>query len=165
MDSGMISQIEKARLYASEPERVTFNEFNVTFEGNHNIHTVTYKDGQWHSTAEFFHNYGVCSHTMALERLLKDSVKPAQYKKTPHNSSLITQVEKSKFYENEPQRVTFNMFNVTFEGDNHTHTVTYDNGQWHSTSNYFKMNGVCAHIMTLERLLGNSVKPAEPVYA
>ena len=34
MDSGMIGKIQKAKLYAEEPERVRFEQFRATFESN-----------------------------------------------------------------------------------------------------------------------------------
>ncbi len=66
----MISKIQKARQYAQEPRRLRFEGFEVTFQGNHNDYTVTYDRGQWHCGCGFFFKRGVCSHTMALEKVL-----------------------------------------------------------------------------------------------
>lgn len=70
MDSGMIGKIQKARLYAEEPERICFEQFRVTFQGTNNQHTTAYDQGAWQCTCSFFASRGVCSHTMAMERLL-----------------------------------------------------------------------------------------------
>jgi len=70
MDSGMIGKIQKARLYAEEPERIRFEQFRVTFQGANNQHTTSYDQGDWRCTCSFFASRGVCSHTMAMERLL-----------------------------------------------------------------------------------------------
>ena len=70
MDSGMISKIQKARQYAQEPHRMRFERFEVTFEGNHHNYTVVYDRGQWRCGCDFFNKRGVCSHTMALEKVL-----------------------------------------------------------------------------------------------
>ena len=70
MDSGMIGKIQKARLYAEEPERICFEQFRVTVEGANSKHEVSYKEGSWRCTCNFFAGRGVCSHTMAMERLL-----------------------------------------------------------------------------------------------
>jgi len=70
MDSGMISKIQKAKQYAQELHRLQFEQFEVTFRGTHNNHTVTYKHGQWHCGCDFFLTRGVCSHTMTLEKVL-----------------------------------------------------------------------------------------------
>ncbi len=70
MDSAMIAKISKAREYAQEPERIRFNRFEVTFDGKHQIYQVTFDDGVWQCSCDFFAQRKVCSHTMALERLL-----------------------------------------------------------------------------------------------
>ena len=71
MDYGMIGKIEKARRYAEERHRIHFNSFDVTFEGTNSQHTVTHHNGVWTCTCNFFQSRGVCSHTMALERILE----------------------------------------------------------------------------------------------
>ena len=70
MDSGMIGKIQKARLYAEEPERVRFEQFRATFQGTNSQHTVSFDHGTWRCSCGFFSSRGVCSHTMAMERLL-----------------------------------------------------------------------------------------------
>jgi hypothetical protein len=74
MDSGMIGKIEKAKRYAAERDRIVFKQFKVIFTGNHSDHSVTYEEGQWHCTCDFFQTRGVCSHTMALETILDQMV-------------------------------------------------------------------------------------------
>ena len=76
MDSGMISKIQKAKRYAEEPERIVFKEFRVVFEGDHNTYHVGYLNGKWSCQCHFFGQRGVCSHTMALERLLSPMLRP-----------------------------------------------------------------------------------------
>lgn len=70
MDSGMIGKIQKSKRYAEEPERIRFEQFQVAFEGTNSEHKVEYKNGSWQCTCNFFASRGVCSHTMAMERLL-----------------------------------------------------------------------------------------------
>ena len=70
MDSSMIGKIQKAKRYAQERERITFNEFQVTFTGNHNTYNTSYRAGQWSCECNFFAQRGVCSHTMAMEKIL-----------------------------------------------------------------------------------------------
>jgi len=70
MDSGMIGKIQKAKLYAEEPERVQVEQFRATFMGTNGRHTISYDRGTWRCTCNFFSSRGVCSHTMAMERLL-----------------------------------------------------------------------------------------------
>jgi hypothetical protein len=78
MDSAMIGKIEKAILYAQEPERISFDRFEVTFTGNHKKHQITYDHGEWRCDCGFFQTRGVCSHVMTLERVLIGTVKPAE---------------------------------------------------------------------------------------
>ncbi len=70
MQSSLIGKIEKAKRYAQEPERVTFSELSVKFRGENNNYITEYKEGKWHCSCHFFSSWGVCSHTMALERIL-----------------------------------------------------------------------------------------------
>jgi hypothetical protein len=72
MQSSLIGKIEKAKRYAQEPERVTFSELSVKFRGENNDYTTEYKEGKWHCSCHFFSSWGVCSHTMALERILSN---------------------------------------------------------------------------------------------
>jgi len=78
MDSAMIGKIEKAMLYAQEPERISFDRFEVTFTGNHKNHKINYDHGHWRCDCSFFQARGVCSHVMTLERVLIGTVKPAE---------------------------------------------------------------------------------------
>jgi hypothetical protein len=72
MDYGMIGKMEKAKRYAQQPERFLFNRFEVTFHGDNNTHKVRFEDGKFQCDCEFFLTHQRCSHTMALEILLKD---------------------------------------------------------------------------------------------
>ncbi len=72
MNSGFIGKIDKAKKYAEEKERVHINSFHATFEGNHSTYQVKFESGKWHCECLFFYTRGVCSHTMALQRILDD---------------------------------------------------------------------------------------------
>jgi len=81
MDSGMISKIQKAKQYADEPQRVVIRGLEAEFHGDHDTHMVVYRDGAWSCQCAFFRQRGLCSHTMAMERLLApmlEADKPAQ---------------------------------------------------------------------------------------
>jgi len=71
MDYGMIGKIEKAKRYSEERERIRFESFKATFDGDNNPHSVVYENGNWQCDCEFFARRGVCSHSMALERILE----------------------------------------------------------------------------------------------
>ena len=72
MQSSLIGKIEKANRYAQEKGRVTLSEFSAAFQGEHDSYTTGYKDGKWYCSCHFFSSWGLCSHTMALERMLGD---------------------------------------------------------------------------------------------
>jgi hypothetical protein len=71
MDYGMIGKIEKAKRYAEERDRIKFEDFAATFIGENNDHRVEFSQGIWKCDCGFFQTRGVCSHTMALERILE----------------------------------------------------------------------------------------------
>ena len=70
MNSSMISKIAKAKRYAEEPERIQFTRFEATFRGENDIHTTIFDNGEWNCTCRFFNDWGDCSHTMAMQRVL-----------------------------------------------------------------------------------------------
>ena len=72
MQSSLIGKIEKANRYALETDRVTFSEFSVGFRGENSSYNTSYKDGEWHCSCQFFSSWGLCSHTMALEKILSN---------------------------------------------------------------------------------------------
>ncbi len=76
MDSGMISKIQKAKRYADEKDRIVFQSLQVEFTGDNDMHCVSYNRGQWSCGCSFFRQRGVCSHTMAIERILEGMLKP-----------------------------------------------------------------------------------------
>ena len=71
MDYGMIGKIEKAKRYAEERDRICFERFRVTLKGEHSKHGVEFDNGNWKCDCNFFLTRGVCSHTMAMERILE----------------------------------------------------------------------------------------------
>ncbi len=70
MHSSLIGKLEKAKRYAQEPDRVTFETFQVTFRGDNDVHTVGYGQGNWQCSCAFFIDAGRCSHTIAMEKIL-----------------------------------------------------------------------------------------------
>lgn len=70
MQSSLIGKIQKAHMYAEEPERVEVREFSARFRGDHDSYVVSYQQGRWRCTCTFFPQWDVCSHIMATQRLL-----------------------------------------------------------------------------------------------
>jgi hypothetical protein len=78
MDSSMIGKIEKAKRYAAEKERrVVFKQFRVSLEGDNNTYEVAFDGGRWSCGCKYFASHGLCSHTMAMERVLGTMLPPA----------------------------------------------------------------------------------------
>jgi hypothetical protein len=76
MNSGLIGKIDKARRYAAERTRMRVSALQVEFRGENDVHHVGLDGGAWRCTCDFFHGWGACAHTMALERVL-DGMVPA----------------------------------------------------------------------------------------
>lgn len=70
MHSSLIGKIQKANRYAQEPERVNFQQFSATFRGEHDSYTISYDHGKWNCSCNFFSGWGVCSHTMTIQKLM-----------------------------------------------------------------------------------------------
>lgn len=70
MRSSLIGKIEKARRYAQEPDRVTISGLTAVFRGANDDHELSYADGKWHCTCNFFSQWDTCSHIMALQQIL-----------------------------------------------------------------------------------------------
>jgi len=85
MQSSLIGKIEKAKRYAQETDRVSFAELAVEFRGDNDTYKTGYKDGKWHCSCHFFANYGICSHSMAMQRILGNML-PKEAQTTPFNS-------------------------------------------------------------------------------
>ena len=70
MQSSLIGKVEKAKRYAQEPQRVTFKGFTVAFDGENSDHVVSLTGAKWQCDCNFFREWGICVHTMALQRIL-----------------------------------------------------------------------------------------------
>lgn len=75
-------------------------------------------------------------------------------------SSLISKVAKAKSYAEDPARFQFQQFTVVLRGDNDTHTVSFQSGQWSCSCRGFRDDDICAHTMAAERLLNVTIPPA-----
>src|SRR5829696_7685821 len=70
------------------------------------------------------------------------------------HSSLIGKVEKANRYARELDRISIERVALTFRGDNDTHHVSLDAGQWHCTCHYFESWGSCVHLLALQKIFG-----------
>ncbi len=83
MHSSMIGKIAKAKQYAQEPERIQFASFDATIRGENDTHRVRFSEGAWHCDCRFFADWGMCSHTMAVERVLGVTIPAEQRQGEP----------------------------------------------------------------------------------
>lgn len=85
MNSSIISKMEKAKRYIQERNRITFSQFEAEFHGEHDNYRLSYKENRWNCSCNFFGTWDVCSHTMALQKLLSDMLPKGTL---PHEISL-----------------------------------------------------------------------------
>ncbi len=71
MNSSLIGKIDKAKRYSQERDRIHIESFQVDFQGENDSHQVRLEDDGWQCNCDFFAGWGLCSHTMALERVFE----------------------------------------------------------------------------------------------
>ena len=71
MYSGIIGKVDKAKKYSNETERINITNLTADFQGEHDIYQVSFNSGAWYCQCRFFTTRGLCSHTMALQRILE----------------------------------------------------------------------------------------------
>lgn len=152
MDASMINKIQKAKEYASQPERATFNSLTIEFKGENSNYTIMLGNDGWSCSCPGFQKYGICPHIMTIEKLFKRQLKREPLPYAP-GQNIVSDVKKAKRYSEETERIQILTFDCSFEGYNSTHQVTYNRGKWDSTASFFKQRGVCSHTMALERIL------------
>ena len=152
MDNGMISQIEKARLYADEPERVTFLSLELTFYGDNDNYRTTLDEEGWHCSCQGFAVHRICPHVMALERLFRPMLPLPPLPYAP-GQNVVSDVEKAGRYAQESDRVHVHALEATLRGLNSEHRVRFAGGDWHCDSDSFRLRGVSSHTIAMERLL------------
>ena len=74
MQSSLIGKVEKAKRYSLEKNRVSFSSFAATFDGEHDKYTIQYSQGAWTCSCHSYTQTGLCSHVMAMERMLEGMV-------------------------------------------------------------------------------------------
>jgi hypothetical protein len=157
MDSAIIGKVEKAKFYAQQPQRITFQHLTLAFEGDSNTYTLELTPESWECSCMGFQEHHICPHIMTMERLLGEMLKRPLMPYADRQNK-ISDVSKAIRYSAEPERITLKVFEVVFEGDHHTHVVGYDRGKWNCDDPFFQSRGYSSHTMALERLLGRMLK-------
>ena len=83
MYSSIISKIEKARTYAEEKERVNITALSATFRGNHSKYDLGLDEAGWHCSCSSFGAQAICSHVMAVQRMLEGMVRAQETSSLP----------------------------------------------------------------------------------
>ena len=68
-------------------------------------------------------------------------------------SSLIGKIQKAKRYAEEPERIKFSQFRLSFRGAHKDHNVSYEDGALRCDCGFFSSWNTCSHTMALERML------------
>ena len=71
MNSSFIRKIEKAKDYAFQKDRVSFQSCTVRFRGDNGDHTITYEAGNWACDCDYHIGRETCTHVMAMEMMLE----------------------------------------------------------------------------------------------
>ena len=66
----VVSDVEKAKRYSEETDRIRFVALDASFEGSNSSHEFNYQNALWNCNCDFFKSRGVCCHTMAIQRIL-----------------------------------------------------------------------------------------------
>ncbi len=158
MDYAMIGKLEKAKFYAAEPERVTFDSFTAVFRGDNGTYEISLSAEGWYCSCPGYHEHGMCPHIMTIERAFAAMLKRPLMPYAP-GQNVVSDVDKSIRYAGELERITFTSFDVTFEGDHNVHHISYDNGTWNSGDSFFRSHNYSSHTIALERIFGDMLKP------
>jgi hypothetical protein len=62
---------EKAQGYALHPELFRMLDFKLQMKSTHGVRLITYSEGEWKCTCDFFRERSTCSHIMAAGRILE----------------------------------------------------------------------------------------------
>ena len=75
MDYSLIGKIQKAKEYAEDPSRVTFNSFTVEFRGDNDTYIISLGPDGWQSSDRGFQTYGISPQVMSMERMFGPMLK------------------------------------------------------------------------------------------
>jgi SWIM zinc finger len=71
-DEAVLKKRAKALRYAAQQDRYQVSAISAQMTSEHGTRDISYRDGKWSCTCEFFKVHGLCSHTLALEMIIKD---------------------------------------------------------------------------------------------
>ena len=71
MQSALHGMIQKAQMYAAEPQRVQFASLEVRVRGSNNEHLVRLSGERLSCDCEHYRHEGLCAHVLTVERLFR----------------------------------------------------------------------------------------------
>lgn len=75
--------------------------------------------------------------------------------------SVASRILKARQYAQErDRRVRVYRIEAELYGEHANHKIAYDDGRWTCDCEESQLRGVCAHIMAIEEILGDTVEPA-----
>ncbi len=77
-------------------------------------------------------------------------------------STLYGMIEKAHRYAEEPERLQLSQLEATVRGSSGDHTVKLADGRLRCDCDHFQHEGLCAHVLTVERVLKRHI-PANAV--
>jgi hypothetical protein len=164
MDYGMIGKIEKAKFYAQERNRISFNTLSATMRGDNSQYDILLNAEGWQCSCPGFHTHSICPHVMAMEKLLRPMLKQEALPYAP-GQNVVSDVEKARRYADEKDRINFKSLEVTFHGDNSEHHTSFNEGRWECDCAFFQSRNCCSHTMAMERILAGMLAVPAPVAA
>lgn len=69
------------------------------------------------------------------------------------SDGVLQKVELSKKYVQEPSRILFKNFELSFQGDHNSYTISRNGNAYTCTCPFYQEQQVCSHILTVKRLL------------
>jgi hypothetical protein len=75
--------------------------------------------------------------------------------------SVASRIIKARQYADERnKRIRVRSFEVELHGEHASHRVGYSDTDWSCDCEEFSLRSVCAHVMAMEEILGDTVEPA-----
>lgn len=75
-------------------------------------------------------------------------------------------IKARQYYEERDERIRIKSLTCHFDGEHSTHVIEYDEQSWKCDCEEFRLTHVCAHVMVIEKVLGEAVSqamiPTEP---
>ena len=73
--------------------------------------------------------------------------------------AIASRIIKARLYAAErDQRLWVNNLQAQIHGENADHRVSYNQGSWDCDCEEFQRRSICAHVMTMEEILGEAVQ-------